>query len=154
MHDYTPPSFHSVITEITESIKTHTDNKYRVSALLYGVLTEILQKCDNDEKQIDITDAVKYVREHYNEKITLDYLAGTVFMNKYYFIRQFHSITGFTPKEYQNELRFNKAVELLSQTSMTVSDIAKQVGFPDSRGLISLFKEKKGCSPSMWRNNH
>lgn len=74
-----------------------------------------------------------------------------VYTDKFYFIRQFHSLTGFTPKEYQNELRLNEALSLIKNTNLSITAIANEVGFPDARGLISLIKNKKGCSPTQLR---
>ena len=115
------------------------------------MLTELLQKCDVSDKSTGITNAIKYVMEHYKEKITLDTLSSMAYMDKFYFIRQFHSLTGFTPKEYQNELRLNEAVSLLKNTDLSVTAIANEVGFSDAKGLIALIKRRKGCSPSQLR---
>lgn len=91
--------------------------------------------------------------EHYKEKITLDTLSSMAYTDKFYFIRQFHSLTGFTPKEYQNELRLNEALSLLKNTNLSITAIANEVGFSDARGLIALIKNRKGCTPSQFRKS-
>lgn len=151
MTGFIPPSLADTVQQITTMIRSGNENKYLISSLLYNLLTELLQKCDVSDGRDGITDAIKYVMEHYKEKITLDTLSSMAFMDKFYFIRQFHSLTGYTPKEYQNELRLNEALSLLKNTDLSVTAIANEVGFSDSRGLISLIKSKKGCSPSQLR---
>lgn len=151
MTGFIPPSLADAVQQITTMIRSGNENKYLISSLLYNLLTELLQKCDVSDGRDGITDAIKYVMEHYKEKITLDTLSSMAFMDKFYFIRQFHSLTGYTPKEYQNELRLNEALSLLKNTDLSVTAIANEVGFSDSRGLISLIKSKKGCSPSQLR---
>ena len=151
MTDFIPPSLASAIQQITTMIQSENENKYLISSLLYNVLTELLQKCDINEGCTGITEAIKYVMEHYKEKITLETLSSIAHTDKFYFIRQFHSLTGFTPKEYQNELRLNEALSLLKNTDLSVTTIANEVGFADSRGLIALIKNRKGCSPSQLR---
>lgn len=153
MTGFIPPSLADAVQQITTMIRSGNENKYLISSLLYNLLTELLQKCDVSDGRDGITDAIKYVMEHYKEKITLDTLSSMAFMDKFYFIRQFHSLTGYTPKEYQNELRLNEALSLLKNTDLSVTAIANEVGFPDARGLISLIKSKKGCSPSQLRKN-
>ncbi len=148
---FIPPSLADTVQQITTMIRSGNENKYLISSLLYNLLTEILQKCDAGDGHDGITDAIKYVMEHYKEKITLDALSSMAYTDKFYFIRQFHSLTGFTPKEYQNELRLNEALSLLKNTDMSVTAIANEVGFSDARGLIALIKRKKGCSPSQLR---
>jgi bacterial regulatory helix-turn-helix proteins, araC family len=48
-------------------------------------------------------------------------------------------------------LRLNEALSLLKNTDLSVTTIANEVGFADSRGLIALIKNRKGCSPSQLR---
>lgn len=151
MTGFIPPSLADAVQQITTMIRSDNENKYLISSLLYNLLTELLQKCDVSDGRDGITDAIKYVMEHYKEKITLDTLSSMAFMDKFYFIRQFHSLTGYTPKEYQNELRLNEALSLLKNTDLSVTAIANEVGFADSRGLIALIKNRKGCSPSQLR---
>lgn len=151
MTGFIPPSLADAVQQITTMIQSSNENKYLISSLLYNLLTELLQKCDVSDGRDGITDAIKYVMEHYKEKITLDTLSSMAFMDKFYFIRQFHSLTGYTPKEYQNELRLNEALSLLKNTDLSVTAIANEVGFADSRGLIALIKNRKGCSPSQLR---
>lgn len=151
MTGFIPPSLADAVQQITTMIRSGNENKYLISSLLYNLLTELLQKCDLSDGRDGITDAIKYVMEHYKEKITLDTLSSMAFMDKFYFIRQFHSLTGYTPKEYQNELRLNEALSLLKNTDLSVTAIANEVGFADSRGLIALIKNRKGCSPSQLR---
>ena len=151
MTGFTPPSLAEAARQITAMIQSGNENRYMISSLIYNVLTELLQQCDISDGHTGITDAIKYVMEHYKEKITLDTLSSMAYTDKFYFIRQFHSLTGFTPKEYQNELRLNEALSLLKNTNLSVTAIANEVGFSDVRGLISLIKNRKGCSPSQLR---
>lgn len=151
MPGFIPPSFATSVQEITTMILSGDEDKYRISTLLYNLLIELLKKCDISDRCGGITDAIKYVMEHYKEKITLDTLSSMAYMDKFYFIRQFHSLTGFTPKEYQNELRLNEALSLLKNTDLSITAIANEVGFSDARGLIALIKSRKGCSPSQLR---
>ena len=151
MTGFIPPSLAAAVQQITAMIQSGNENKYLISSLLYSLLTELLQKCDVNDGRDGISDAIKYVMEHYKEKITLDALSSMAYTDKFYFIRQFHSLTGFTPKEYQNELRLNEALSLLKNTDLSVAAIANEVGFSDARGLIALIKSKKGCSPSQLR---
>lgn len=151
MPGFIPPSLESAVQRITTMIQSGSENKYLISSLLYNLLTELLQKCDVSDGRAGITDAIKYVMEHYKEKITLDTLSSIAYTDKFYFIRQFHALTGFTPKEYQNELRLNEALSLLKNTDLSVTAIANEVGFSDAKGLIALIKRRKGCSPSQLR---
>lgn len=69
MKGFTPPSLADAVTQITAMIQSGNENKYSISSLIYNVLTELLQKCDVSEGRDGITDAIKYVMEHYKEKL-------------------------------------------------------------------------------------
>ena len=149
-HDFTPPSMKSVWSEIVEAYRENREDVYLSSSLLYEVLTEILKFCGKIEDVSDISAAISFVTENYNKSFTLDELADSVNMDKYYLIRQFRARTGYTPKEYQNELRLNKAEKLLKTGTMSVMEIAEQTGFTDSRSFLVLFKKRYGVSPSAY----
>ena len=110
MTGFIPPSLAAAVQQITAMIQSGNENKYLISSLLYSLLTELLQKCDVNDGRDGISDAIKYVMEHYKEKITLDALSSMAYTDKFYVIIQFHSLNGFTPKEYQNVLLLNEAL--------------------------------------------
>lgn len=62
--------------------------------------------------------------------------------------------TGFSPLEYVINTRIERAKTLLLTTSMTVSEIAEEVGYSNSGSLINLFVKKVGSSPGQYRKNH
>ena len=152
-HDFTPPSMKSVWNEIVKACRENREDVYLTSSLLYGVLTEILKFCGKIEDVTDVSAAISFVTENYDKSFTLDELADSVNMDKYYLIRQFRARTGYTPKEYQNELRLNKAEKLLKTGTMSVTEIAERAGFPDSRSFLVLFKKRYGVSPSAYLKN-
>ena len=152
-HGFTPPSMKSVWSEIVKAYRENREDVYLTSSLLYKVLTEILKFCGKIEDVSDISAAITFVTENYDKSFTLDELADSVNMDKYYLIRQFRARTGYTPKEYQNELRLNKAEKLLKTETMSVMEIAEQTGFTDSRSFLVLFKKRYGVSPSVYLKN-
>ena len=148
---FTPPSLKEAWQTISSSILENREDEFLTSALLYRVLTEILQICGKEDDSVGIEAAIAWVSENYDKTVTLDSLAERVYLDKYYLIRQFRSRTGFTPKEYQIELRLQKAEDLLKTSSLSVAKIAAYVGFSDSRSFASLFRKSRGVSPSVFR---
>ena len=53
--------------------------------------------------------------------------------------------------KYVNKLRIEKAKKLLKESSIPVSEIAKQVGIEDSYYFSRLFKKYAGVSPKSYR---
>ncbi|MDO5479350.1 MAG: helix-turn-helix transcriptional regulator, partial [Clostridia bacterium] len=67
--------------------------------------------------------------------------------------RIFKSAAKTSPIKYINYLRLEKAKNLLSESSLKVSEIAVQVGFSDSFYFSRLFKKETGVSPASFKKN-
>ena len=68
------------------------------------------------------------------------------------FRHTFQQHTGASPHQYLLELRQVRARNLLSQTMLSVKEIAQQAGFGDERYFCRFFKMKTGLTPGQWRS--
>lgn len=66
----------------------------------------------------------------------------------------FKEKTGMTIKEYQRMIRLQRAVKLLCETEMSVSQIAAETGFYDAFYFSRIFKQDKGVSPLKFRETY
>jgi AraC-like DNA-binding protein len=97
-------------------------------------------------------EAVKaYIEEHLYEPLSLSDLALRGGFSMYYFARRFKELTGLSPKQYILNKRLERAHLLLSQGTLTVSDIAYQTGFTDQSHLVRYFKKMWGMTPTALR---
>jgi len=83
--------------------------------------------------------------------LTLDELAKLCHMSLSTFKRKFNSIYSEPPKKYITRLKVQKAVELLKQTDMRVSDVVFQTGFESVSSFNRAFKNVLGRTPSEYR---
>ena len=67
------------------------------------------------------------------------------------FVRRFRAATGLRPHEYHQQLRVEKARELLETTTDTIADVAADVGHVDPASFRKLFTQLTGLSPSDYR---
>lgn len=95
--------------------------------------------------------AVTTIRERYWEPLSLDDLARTAMVSKYYFLRVFSRVTGVTPGRFLSAVRLQEAKRLLLSTSLTVADIAAQVGYSSQGSFTRRFTESVGLSPTQYR---
>lgn len=100
-----------------------------------------------------IVPALQYIAEHYTRDISLGDLSSQCCMNRSYFCRQFHELTGKTAMAYVNEYRLAKAKALLLTTKDSISEIASATGFADNSYFTRKFKELYGTSPSFMRRS-
>lgn len=94
---------------------------------------------------------LEYIDQHYNENLSLTELANLASMSNQHFCRIFKSTTGKRPVDYMNYLRINKAVTLLSESNLNITEVAMAVGFDDSNYFSRLFKKYQKTSPSAMR---
>ncbi len=104
------------------------------------------------EKKIP-AEILEYLDNNYNEKITVNTLAERCFYNPSYFSRIFSETFGMSITDYVLEKRFEKACELLTQTDMTVEEIALISGYRDNGAIFKHFKKKLGTTPNEYRKS-
>lgn len=92
-----------------------------------------------------------WLRHHYAEDITLEDAAESMNISPFYFSRQVKTATGKTFLEYLTGYRMEKAKKRLLSTELSVSDIGRAVGYPDSNYFTKVFKRAFGCTPTAYR---
>ena len=97
---------------------------------------------------------IKYMENHYDKPLTLDFLADFAGISKYYLSREFKKYTGFSPNDYLITLRINRAKSMLKNTTLPAAKIAHEVGIHDLNNFTNLFKKKTGMTPILFRNSN
>jgi AraC-like DNA-binding protein len=64
---------------------------------------------------------------------------------------RFRQVLGRSPIRYLTEWRMHLAQELLATTEITVSELARRVGYVSEEAFSRAFKRERGLSPSFWR---
>lgn len=93
-----------------------------------------------------------WVRQHYAENVALKDAAAGMGMSSFYFSRQIKATLGKTWIDYITEYRIKKAKKLLLVTELSISDVGKSVGYPDSNYFTKVFKRVAGCTPTVYRS--
>ena len=95
---------------------------------------------------------IDYFEDHYADKISLDQIAGNMYLSPFYISRIFKAETGNTPIHYLIEIRMEKAMEFLrKEAGLSIQEAAARVGYDDAYHFSKLFKKKFGISPSAAR---
>lgn len=97
-----------------------------------------------------VHDTMTYVKDHLNEKITLEQLSKKFYLNGTYISAQFKKHTGLSLRSYILDQRIALAKVLLS-TGESVSEASYRSGFTDYANFIRSFKKYVGTSPGKFR---
>ncbi|ACI19046.1 AraC family transcriptional regulator [Dictyoglomus thermophilum] len=101
-----------------------------------------------------IKDVLNYINQNYNKNLSLDELSRQVDMSKFYLCRLFKESLRMSPVEYINKVRVDKAMELLINTDMSVSEIAFECGFDNISYFIKVFKKYMHTTPLKFRKQN
>lgn len=136
----------------------HQDNRRKINQYTMGVLLlqllEFSDRLEGDtpdqyENKLVLT-ALRYIESHYREG-TLAELSALMNQPDYTVSRLLKGAAGMTFKELLQQKRLQKAMELLSQTRLSVSDIIAAVGYDNTSYFYRIFKKETGMSPKEYR---
>lgn len=96
----------------------------------------------------------EYIKKHYAEDISLQSLAEQFGYSIEHLSRMFQKYAQINYKFYLSGIRLEHAVEEMEKGDKTISEIATQVGFSDSRALAKAFQKKYGMLPSEYNRKN
>ncbi len=105
---------------------------------------------DNYEEFIS-KHVIDYMREHIFENLNVQKICSTLHYNRSYIFKQFKKNTGSSIMAYFNEMKIEKAKELLRETDMSVASISETLSFESPNYFSKLFKKITGHTPSTYR---
>ena len=128
-------------------------NKLLIQIIIELAENHVVSKTEYKEKNKSyerVKLAVLYLRDNYQQKITLDETAKTVFCDKYTLCKDFKKYTGQTVFENLNNYRCIKAIECLT-SGHTVAETASLCGFDNFSFFTKTFKKYIGKLPSEYK---
>ena len=93
--------------------------------------------------------AIEYIQDQLHSDLTVAAIAAAVHVSPYHFSRLFKNSTGYSPHHYVIAARAKKAKELLASRTLSIAEIAHQVGFADQSHLTRHLKQQFGVTPGM-----
>lgn len=85
------------------------------------------------------------------EDWSLSRMAAQACMSERHLRRRFKTLTDMSPADYLSTLRLHQARQLMSETSLSLGDIAVRVGLGDDRQLRRVWSRHEVGSPGQWR---
>ncbi|MDD4991218.1 MAG: AraC family transcriptional regulator [Paludibacter sp.] len=103
------------------------------------------------KKTDTIDEVIHYMHENIEHKLTLENLAVQSGLSSSHLSLLFHKKTSYSPLQYLNHIRIQKACQLLDFTDMKINQISPKVGFEDALYFTRIFKKNIGMSPKEYR---
>ena len=124
--------------------------KYR----LYSALIHIIRKYDCTHNTTDslnsteaMMNAIAYINQNLEKKLTLKDIAGVACMSETYFSGMFKKYNGISPWYYIMIKRVEKSIELLKTTNQSKLQIAEECGFTSPSNFYKAFRQVTGKAP-------
>lgn len=126
---------------------------HKLTVAMRGFLTAMFS--DKSGRHLDtIHRTVHHLQTHYAEKFSLEDLARTLSISPYYLSRIFRQETGSSLGQFLAYVRVEKSKQLLTETDLSLSQIAQQCGFSDQSYYTKVFRRCCGTTPHSYRREH
>ena len=139
---YAVTQFMTILYELSKSRDMHT-----LASSSYAKVA-----VESDSRRV--LKVKNYIAKNYTEEIRLNTLADIAGMSPSPFSRFFKSHTVRTLSEYIIEQRLGYASRMLVDTTNSVAEICYACGFNNLSNFNRIFKKKKNCSPTEFRENY
>lgn len=153
------PSYRKILDELY-TIASSADyvRDMRIHEKLSSLLILLMEDAWDDTQMqatpdtLDIQAIKDYLDENFKSRISLDDLAGSFYLNKYYLMKLFKDRYGMTINAYLNQARVTWVKQQLRFTDKTVEMLAAELQIEPAY-LSRLFKKVEGVSPTQFRKS-
>jgi len=136
--------------------KKESGFEMKCKSLLYNILFDLRKEYEigyipSTQSNL-LRPAIDYINTEYtNDNIDISHLAALCNMSESYFRRIFLKCFGVSPVKHINNLKIERAKELILSGLYSISDAAAASGFHDEAYFSRKFKETTGISPSKYK---
>ncbi len=143
----------SIFLKIHNILNDSEEMKYARLAAQFTELVHI--GCENALKSVNeknrLSDVIAFISDNALEKITIDDICEHTHMSKYHLCRVFKENIGITIGNFIKNRRLSEAKRLLTETDMSVAQIAYRCCFADSGFFSKTFSKEFGITPGKYR---
>lgn len=128
-------------------------NRLKMMSLFYGILERLLN--ESKTKNPHLSQATQYILSNLSDtKLSNNQIAQEIGISEVYLRRLFRESYKTTPKQYIIEIRNKRAMQLLRENRLSITEIAFQSGFTSVYHFCRSFKLYSGLTPSEYRKRY
>ncbi|MEA4889858.1 MAG: helix-turn-helix domain-containing protein [Clostridiaceae bacterium] len=130
------------------------DESFQIVLEQYRILCAFIKQKRRSSTNILIESIIKYVDSFYmDQNLSLSKLADKFNLSEPYLSHLFKESTGENLSSCLERIRINNAHSLLTETNLSIDDIAEKVGYCSSDTFRKAFKRYHGITPAMYRSS-
>jgi len=119
-----------------------------------GYVAELRSSHQNNIDDEFLIKLSKVINENLNNsELNIDFLTDKMAMSRTSLYNKIKALTGIGANDYINRIRIEKAVQLLTDTQLSITEISEEVGFTYQRYFSTAFKQIKGVTPTQFRSD-
>lgn len=150
-----PLQLRCCLRSLSPNPRSGGDAAIRYASLAFDSLSMLMQPshdtpAQHHERKL-VSSAIDAMSEHLADKMTLDDLAAELYVSKSTLCKAFRKVEGKGASETLAQLRMQRATDLLAKSSLTIGEIAKEVGFAHQSSFCKAYKHHCGISPTCAR---
>lgn len=107
---------------------------------------------EENPSNLIVSKAIEFIESNFEKKLSLKDIAEELYVSPNYLSRLFKKEMNINLFDYIQAYRLEKSKELLDDISLKVFEIAKIVGYSDTKYFSGIFKKTFGCTPLEYRN--
>ena len=96
----------------------------------------------------------EFVDAHVSKDIGISEMAGLIGLSHFHFIRAFKHSVGLSPYQYVLSERISVATKMLSESDLSIADVALAAGFSGAAQLNRVFRRLVGVTPTAFRREN
>lgn len=117
----------------------------QLKSVVFRILSLLFPLNEKDEC------CISYINAHFTEQFSIPQLAKQCALSESVYRRRFRQLTGLSPIQYINQIKIEKACQLLQSGDINPSDISEFLNFYSVSYFYRVFKSVTGCTPNEYR---
>jgi AraC family transcriptional regulator len=142
IHDLDEGYYYGICEQLLQFQHNIFSTLCEIQKIKYSTRQEILKR---------VLLAKEIIDHNYLQGLNLNYLAKESSLSKYFLIRSFKQVFKVTPHKYHIQLKINKAKELLQHQTLSISEVASLLNYPNIFAFSKQFNLITGCAPSKFK---
>lgn len=151
---YIEKTYASVIRELVSESRSIGKNENQYSAHMLDIYCKLARDYTTQNFSTHVKRAVDYILSNYKEKMEIKDIAEYAGLSPNYLCARFKKETGETLVHYIGKIRIGSSLTLLTNTELSVSEVAEKTGFSDGNYFTRIFKKQMKMNPTEYRKKY